>query len=49
LTVETLSRKSAFVIGKWQLKRTSDNVGGHFTLLWKKISGKWLIVADHSS
>jgi len=49
LSVETLSRKSAFVIGKWHLKRTKDELSGHYTLLWKKVKGKWVIVADHSS
>ncbi len=49
LSVDVLSRKSAFVIGKWQLTRKAGDVGGHFTLLWKKIGRQWLIVADHSS
>ncbi|QOI97797.1 MAG: nuclear transport factor 2 family protein [Flammeovirgaceae bacterium] len=49
LSVEILSPTTAFVIGKWELKRTHDNPGGHFTLLWKKIKGKWVIVADHTS
>jgi ketosteroid isomerase-like protein len=49
LSVEPLSGKSAFVIGKWHLQRKEDAPAGHFTLLWKKIGGKWVIVADHSS
>ena len=49
LSVEQLSKKSAFVVGKWQLARSIGDVGGHFTLLWKKIKGKWVIVADHTS
>ena len=49
LKVEPLSKKSAFVIGKWHLKRQKDELSGHYTLLWKKINGHWLIVADHSS
>ena len=47
--VELLSRKSAFVIGAWRLDREHDVLSGHYTLLWKKIKGKWMIVADHSS
>lgn len=40
----------AYVIGKWQLTRPKiGDAGGHYTLLWKKINGKWLIVSDHSS
>lgn len=43
-----LSDTSIYVIGKWELSREKA-VGGHFTLLWKKINGKWVIVADHTS
>lgn len=49
IRVEKLSGKDAFVIGKWHLKRDAGDLSGHFTLLWKKIKGQWLIVADHSS
>lgn len=49
LRLEVLSPESAHVIGKWQLTREKDAPGGHFTLLWKKIGGKWVIVADHTS
>lgn len=49
LSVEKLSRRSAYVIGKWQLTRSKGDLSGHYTLLWKKINGKWVIVADHSS
>jgi ketosteroid isomerase-like protein len=49
LALDILSETSAFMIGRWHLKRTNDEPGGHFTLLWRKISGKWVIVADHTS
>jgi len=50
LKVQKLSSESYYVIGKWFLKREKvGDVGGHFTLLWKKINGVWVIVADHSS
>jgi ketosteroid isomerase-like protein len=49
LRLEMLSPENAHVIGKWHLQRTKDEVGGHFTLLWKKIGEKWVIVADHTS
>ena len=50
ISVEPLARRSAFVIGKWHLGRPAEgDLSGHFTLLWKKIGGKWVIVADHSS
>jgi len=43
-----LSKNSIYVIGKWELEKEKP-AGGHFTLLWKKIDGKWVIVADHTS
>jgi ketosteroid isomerase-like protein len=50
LKLNRISGDSYFVIGKWFLKREKKgDVGGHFTLLWKKIKGEWVIVADHSS
>ncbi len=43
-----LSKSSIYVIGKWELTKEKP-VGGHFTLLWKKINNKWVIVSDHTS
>ena len=44
-----LNDDTAFVLGKWHLKREKDEPNGHFTLYWKKIEGHWKIVIDHSS
>ena len=49
LNIKLLGKDVAFVVGKWDLKRNAGDVGGHFTLLMRKLKGKWLIVADHSS
>jgi hypothetical protein len=49
LSIKKLSCKYQRVVGKWSLKRTIGNVGGHFTLLFKKVKGEWVIIADHSS
>ena len=49
ISLDLISDTSAFMIGKYHLKRKNDEPSGHFTLLWLKIDGKWLIVADHSS
>jgi ketosteroid isomerase-like protein len=38
-----------FVLGKWHLQRTIGDIGGFFTLLFRKINGKWVIIADHTS
>lgn len=40
---------SAFSVGKWTLERDADTLSGRFTLVWKKVHGAWVIVADHSS
>ncbi len=50
VSVDLLSKDAAFVIGKFFLTRPQKgDANGHFSLLWRKINGKWLIVADHSS
>jgi uncharacterized protein (TIGR02246 family) len=49
LEVRKLSGDHFFVIGKWHLTLSAGNQGGHFSLLFKKIKGKWVIAADHSS
>ena len=49
LKVKRLSSTYFFVVGKWHLARTIGDVGGMFNLLFQKIKGKWLIIADHSS
>jgi len=49
LKVKRLSNKNYWVVGKWFLKRSIGDVGGHFDLLFEKIHGQWVIVADHSS
>ena len=49
IKVERLSPEYYFVVGKWFLKRNAGDVGGHYNLLFRKIKGQWVIVADHSS
>ena len=49
LHLKKLSEDHYFVVGKWSLRRSAGDVGGHYTLLWKKIKGQWVIIADHSS
>lgn len=49
IEIKRLSVLYFHVIGKWKLTRTVGNLEGHFTLLFKKIKNKWVIVSDHSS
>jgi len=49
LRLQKLSGHYCFVVGKWDLKRSAGDVGGYFTLLFRKIRGRWKIVTDHTS
>jgi len=48
--VDLYSSTTAWVLGSWQLTRPEvGDIGGYFTLIFKKIDGKWVIVSDHTS
>ena len=49
IQIKSLAVDYYFIVGKWHLQRSIGNLEGHFTLLFKKINGEWVIVADHSS
>jgi ketosteroid isomerase-like protein len=49
VSVKKLSPDYYFIVGKWHLKREMGDLQGSYTLLVRKISGRWVIVADHSS
>jgi ketosteroid isomerase-like protein len=49
IQVKRLSIMYFSVVGKWNLARSIGDLSGHYTLLFKKIKGKWVIVQDHSS
>ena len=49
LDIYKIDAKTVLFIGKFHLKRTIGNIDGCFTLVWQKIEGEWVIVADHSS
>ena len=48
-SMKKLSPDYYFIVGSWFLKRSAGDVGGSYTLLIRKIHGKWVIVCDHSS
>ncbi len=49
-TIEQLTPTSFFIIGKWKIKKKDNTeVGGVYTLVWKKKKGKWVITVDHTS
>ena len=49
LHFKQLSPDAYMVVGKWHLTRTIGDIGGHFSLVLRKIKGQWLIVSDHTS
>lgn len=49
ISMERLSPEYYFVVGKWALQRSAGDIGGSYTLLIRKMNGKWKIVCDHSS
>lgn len=49
ILVKELSPEYYYVVGKWMLKRSIGDLTGHYNLLFRKINGRWLIIADHSS
>ena len=49
LDLKSLSPEYYFVTGRFFLKRSIGDIGGYFTLLFRKITGKWFIISDHTS
>ena len=47
--LKKLSPEYYFITGKWFLKRSAGDIGGYYTLLFRKIKGQWLIITDHTS
>lgn len=47
--MKRLSKDAWFVVGKWYLKRSIGDASGYYTLVFRRIGGNWVIVADHSS
>ena len=49
IQVRQLSPEYFHVTGKYYLNRTIGDASGHFTLMFRKMNGKWVIISDHSS
>ena len=49
LDTTLLSGDAALVFGRWRLKTDKGEPSGLFTLLFRKVEGRWCIVADHTS
>jgi beta-aspartyl-peptidase (threonine type) len=48
LEITPLGPSAALVLGRWALTRR-EPVGGTFSLVFRKLAGRWVIVHDHTS
>jgi ketosteroid isomerase-like protein len=49
LEITLPGKESAVVLGRWHLKRASDEPHGRFTLVFRKTKQGWKIIHDHTS
>ncbi|MEM7298713.1 MAG: nuclear transport factor 2 family protein [Bacteroidota bacterium] len=49
LQMDPISDDFWSVIGKWNLERENGDLGGHFSLIFRRLGDEWVIVSDHSS
>ena len=47
--IRSVSSDVAFLIGEYYLTRSTEDSYGYFTLFWKKINNRWLIISDHTT
>ncbi len=45
-SLEALGPDSFYMIGRYELIRKKDRPTGYFTLIWRRIQGKWKIISD---
>lgn len=49
LEFQFLGPDAALVLGHWHLKREKGDIGGVFSLVWKRFPDGWKIIHDHTS
>ena len=49
IEVFPLGDSAALVLGRWHLKREPGDIGGNFSVVFRRIDGRWLIIHDHTS
>jgi ketosteroid isomerase-like protein len=49
LEVYPLCDEAALVLGRWSLSRQPDPLEGNFSVVFRKIDGRWVIIHDHTS
>jgi ketosteroid isomerase-like protein len=49
LEIRPLGQDAALVLGKWHLQRQAGDVGGIFTLVFRRFPEGWRIIHDHTT
>lgn len=49
LEVRLLGNDAALVLGRWCLRPDDDSRGGNFSLVFRRMGNRWVIVHDHTS
>jgi uncharacterized protein (TIGR02246 family) len=49
LELRFLGPDASLVLGRWHLKRRTDDIGGVFSLVWQRFPDGWKIIHDHTS
>ncbi len=49
IEVFALGDSAALVLGRWLLKRKPTDIGGNFSLVFRRIDDRWVIIHDHTS
>jgi L-asparaginase / beta-aspartyl-peptidase len=49
LELTRLGGEAAMVLGRWKLNRNASPIEGNFTLVFRRIDSKWMIIHDHTS
>jgi uncharacterized protein (TIGR02246 family) len=47
--ITTLGESAALVLGEWRVERDDEPLAGNFSLVLRKMDGRWVIVHDHTS
>ena len=49
LEITPLGDSAALVLGEWKLDRESEPLSGNFSIVFRKLDGRWVVVHDHTS
>ena len=49
LEVHPLGGGAAWALGRWALDHDGETMGGVFSLVFREVDGRWVIVHDHTS